>query len=77
MSSDHKTIFSSKAGKKVKTGGGFSGKGFKFNEDEASVKDDKKKLQKIAFGLDMDSDDDEDNVNVCIKTKPFDHLTHT
>ena len=47
-------------GKKVKSGGGFSGKGFKFDEAEAQMASDKKKQQKAAFGLN-DSDDDEEN----------------
>lgn len=48
------------AGKEVKTGtGGFSGRGFKFNEEEAQFANDKKKLQKAAFGL-QDSDDEEE-----------------
>ena len=48
------------AGKEVKIGtGGFSGRGFKFNEEEAQFANDKKKLQKAAFGL-QDSDDEEE-----------------
>ncbi|KAI1303658.1 putative ATP-dependent RNA helicase DDX46 [Halotydeus destructor] len=46
-------------GKKVKGGSGFSGKGFKFDESEANYKDQQKKLQKVAHGL-QDSDDDEE-----------------
>lgn len=46
-------------GKKVKSGGGFSGKGFKFDEAEAQLMNDKKKQQKVALGLN-DSDDEED-----------------
>lgn len=46
-------------GKKVHTGGGFSGKGFKFDEQEANAVKESKKLQKAALGL-ADSDDDED-----------------
>jgi ATP-dependent RNA helicase DDX46/PRP5 len=61
-----------KSGKKIKAGsGGFSGKGFKFNEQEASLTDEKKKLQKYAFGLQMDSDDEDDNVNVSFKKLVF------
>ncbi|XP_055841857.1 probable ATP-dependent RNA helicase DDX46 [Episyrphus balteatus] len=46
-------------GKKVHSGGGFSGKGFKFDEQEANAAKESKKLQKAALGL-ADSDDDED-----------------
>lgn len=49
-------------GKKVHTGGGFSGKGFKFDEQEANAVKENKKLQKAALGL-QDSDDDEDLEN--------------
>ncbi len=38
-------------GKKVKTGGGFGGSGFKFDENEASYASEKKKFQKTVFGL--------------------------
>ena len=49
------------AGKEVKTGtGGFSGRGFKFNEEEAQFASDQKKFQKKAFGL-QDSDDEDEN----------------
>lgn len=49
-------------GKKVHSGGGFSGKGFKFDEQEAAAVKENKKLQKAALGL-QDSDDDEDLEN--------------
>ncbi|KAG8235777.1 hypothetical protein J437_LFUL016306, partial [Ladona fulva] len=45
-------------GKKVHTGGGFSGKGFKFDEAEAQMANEKKKFQKAALGL-QDSDDED------------------
>jgi ATP-dependent RNA helicase DDX46/PRP5 len=47
-------------GKRVKAcSGGFDkGKGFKFNEQEELVSDERKKLQKIAFGLHIDSDEE-------------------
>ncbi|KAH0547024.1 probable ATP-dependent RNA helicase DDX46 [Cotesia glomerata] len=45
-------------GKKVHTGGGFSGKGFKFDESEAALANEKKKFQKAALGL-QDSDDED------------------
>ncbi|XP_068618148.1 probable ATP-dependent RNA helicase DDX46 [Battus philenor] len=47
-----------KEGKKVHTGGGFSGKGFKFDESEAQAASEKKKYQKAALGL-QDSDDED------------------
>lgn len=37
-------------GKKVHTGGGFSGKGFKFDENEAAMANEKKKIQKAVLG---------------------------
>jgi ATP-dependent RNA helicase DDX46/PRP5 len=46
-------------GKTVRSGGGgFSGKGFKFDESEAQASIEKKKFQKAALGL-QDSDDDD------------------
>ncbi|XP_066140089.1 probable ATP-dependent RNA helicase DDX46 [Euwallacea fornicatus] len=45
-------------GKKVHTGGGFSGKGFKFDENEAAAMNERKKFQKAALGL-QDSDDED------------------
>ena len=38
-------------GKKVRSGGGFGGTGFKFDEAEAQYTTEKKKYQKAAFGL--------------------------
>jgi ATP-dependent RNA helicase DDX46/PRP5 len=53
------------AGKKVKEiSGGFIGKGFKFNEQEEAVSDERKKLQKVAFGLHVDSDEEDADVDV-------------
>jgi len=46
-----------KEGKTVKANSGFSGKGFKFNADEANQVNDAKKMQKFAMGL-QDSDDE-------------------
>lgn len=40
------------------TGGGFSGKGFKFDETEAAAVNERKKFQKAALGL-QDSDDED------------------
>ncbi|KAK4873752.1 hypothetical protein RN001_013112 [Aquatica leii] len=45
-------------GKKVHSGGGFSGKGFKFDETEAAAVNERKKFQKAALGL-QDSDDED------------------
>jgi len=45
-------------GKKVKTGGGFGGTGFKFDATEDTYTSEKKKFQKAALGL-QDSDDDD------------------
>ncbi|XP_059470035.1 probable ATP-dependent RNA helicase DDX46 [Neocloeon triangulifer] len=45
-------------GKKVHSGGGFSGKGFKFDDNEAQAVNERKKLQKAALGL-QDSDDED------------------
>lgn len=45
-------------GKKVKSSSGFSGKGFKFDETEAQLANEKKKFQKAALGL-QDSDDED------------------
>lgn len=49
-------------GKKVHSGGGFSGKGFKFDEQEAAAANEMRKLQKAALGL-ADSDDEDDLEN--------------
>lgn len=51
------------AGKKVKIcSGGFEGKGFKFNEQEEAFSDERKKLQKVAFGLHVDSDEEDADI---------------
>lgn len=46
-------------GKSVKIGGGFGGKGFKFDESEAAMQSEKKKFQKALLGV-QDSDDEEE-----------------
>ena len=51
------------AGKKVKSYSGFKGKGFKFDETEAHLADERRKLQKAALGL-QDSDDEDCGVDV-------------
>ena len=56
------------SGKKVKAcTGGFEGKGFKFNEQEESVSDERKKIQKVAFGLHVDSDEEDADVDVSVE----------
>lgn len=45
-------------GKKVKQNSGFSGRGFKFDETEATLALERKQIQKAALGL-QDSDEDE------------------
>lgn len=57
------------SGKKVKSGGGFSGKGFKFDEAEAQLANDKKKYQKAAFGLGDSDDDEEQDIEAEIESK--------
>uniref|UniRef100_A0ABD2X9J2 Probable ATP-dependent RNA helicase DDX46 n=1 Tax=Trichogramma kaykai TaxID=54128 RepID=A0ABD2X9J2_9HYME len=56
-------------GKKVHTGGGFSGKGYKFDESEAALANEKKKFQKAALGLqDSDDEDIENDIDQQIET---------
>ena len=43
-------------GKTVKSGGGFGGTGFKFDEAEAQYTTEKKKFQKAALGLQVIDD---------------------
>ena len=43
-------MISLQEGKKVHTGGGFSGKRYKFDEAEAMMVSEKKKFQKAALG---------------------------
>ena len=57
------------SGKKVKSGGGFSGKGFKFDEAEAQLANDKKKYQKAAFGLGDSDDEEEHDIDAEIESK--------
>ena len=55
---------------------GFSGKGFKFDETEAQLANERKKLQKAALGL-QDSDDEDSGVDVsnCLIDRcPTSHL---
>uniref|UniRef100_A0A8W8MQ23 Probable ATP-dependent RNA helicase DDX46 n=1 Tax=Magallana gigas TaxID=29159 RepID=A0A8W8MQ23_MAGGI len=50
-------------GKTVKSSSGFLGKGFKFDETEAQLANERKKLQKAALGL-QDSDDEDTGVDI-------------
>lgn len=56
---DYKTD-AEKTGKKVWTSSGFSGRGFKFDEAEAQLVNEKKKYQKRSLGLQNSDDEDED-----------------
>ncbi|XP_034961361.1 probable ATP-dependent RNA helicase DDX46 isoform X3 [Zootoca vivipara] len=50
-------------GKTIKKSSGFSGKGFKFDETEEALANERKKLQKAALGL-QDSDDEDTAVSI-------------
>ena len=50
-------------GKRVKSQSGFKGKGFKFDETEAHLVSERKKLQRAAMGF-QDSDDEESGMDV-------------
>lgn len=52
-------------GKIVKSFSGFFGKGFKFDEIEVQLVNERKKLQKVVFGF-QDSDDEDIGVDVSI-----------
>ncbi|MEQ2182103.1 putative ATP-dependent RNA helicase ddx46, partial [Goodea atripinnis] len=60
-------FYSSKSGcpegKVIKSSSGFSGKGFKFDETEHALANERKKLQKAALGL-QDSDDEEGALDI-------------
>jgi ATP-dependent RNA helicase DDX46/PRP5 len=57
-------------GKKVKSGGGFHGHGYKFDTSETQQKDEQKKMQKVVMGL-GDSDEDEESQDVCLNIVCF------
>lgn len=57
---DYKTD-AEKMGKKVWTSSGFSGRGFKFDEAEAQLVNEKKKYQQKSLGLQNSDDEDDDN----------------
>uniref|UniRef100_A0A8C7XB66 Probable ATP-dependent RNA helicase DDX46 n=1 Tax=Oryzias sinensis TaxID=183150 RepID=A0A8C7XB66_9TELE len=50
-------------GKTIKSSSGFSGKGFKFDETEHALANERKKLQKAALGL-QDSDDEDGALDI-------------
>ncbi|XP_060075225.1 probable ATP-dependent RNA helicase DDX46 [Ylistrum balloti] len=50
-------------GRTVKSSSGFKGKGFKFDETEAHLADERKKAQKAALGL-QDSDDEDASLDI-------------
>lgn len=50
-------------GRVIKSSSGFKGKGFKFDEMEAELANDRKKLQKAALGL-QDSDDEDAGMDI-------------
>ncbi|KAH3873458.1 hypothetical protein DPMN_036693 [Dreissena polymorpha] len=50
-------------GIKIKSSSGFHGKGFKFDESEAMLSSERKKLQKAALGL-VDSDEEDPNEDI-------------
>lgn len=54
-----------KEGKSIKSSSGFSGKGFKFDETEHALANERKKLQKAALGL-QDSDDEDGALDVSL-----------
>lgn len=54
---------STQEGKTIKSSSGFSGKGFKFDETEHALANERKKLQKAALGL-QDSDDEDGALDV-------------
>jgi hypothetical protein len=53
-------------GRKITNFSGFKGKGFRFDETEAQLADERKKLQKAALGL-QDSDEEDGAMDVSIK----------
>lgn len=61
-------------GKTIKSSSGFSGKGFKFDETEHALANERKKLQKAALGL-QDSDDEDGALDVSYCCLFFFHLS--
>lgn len=57
------SLCSVQEGKTIKSSSGFSGKGFKFDETEHALANERKKLQKAALGL-QDSDDEDGALDV-------------
>lgn len=63
-------------GKVIKSSSGFSGKGFKFDETEQALANERKKLQKAALGL-QDSDDEDAALDVSSLLKGRKKLSRT
>jgi len=61
---DNYKVEAEKLGKKVWTSSGFSGRGFKFDEAEAQLVNEKKKYQKKSLGLQNSDDEEEDGAPV-------------
>ncbi len=61
-------VVSPQEGKSIKSSSGFSGKGFKFDETEHALANERKKLQKAALGL-HDSDDEDQALDVSSRTR--------
>ena len=60
------TLFCLQEGKTIKSSSGFKGKGFKFDETEAHLANERKKLQKAALGI-ADSDDEDAGMDVSMR----------
>lgn len=63
---------STQEGKTIKSSSGFSGKGFKFDETEHALANERKKLQKAALGL-QDSDDEDGALDVSLNVYACSH----
>lgn len=50
-------------------GGGFGGRGFKFDETEANIANDRKKVQAAALGIAHDGGDDDVPADVSVVVK--------
>lgn len=63
-------------GKSIRSSSGFSGKGFKFDETEHALANERKKLQKAALGL-HDSDDDDAALDVSLNRQHHAVIIHS
>lgn len=63
-------------GKSIRSSSGFSGKGFKFDETEHALANERKKLQKAALGL-HDSDDDDAALDVSLNHHHHSVIVHS